>query len=190
MWVYKLRLISSYVLWLPKRDKIWWKYQNYPSVVSYRAIQSFSHTTFQMTYKYGVMSKSNAHQYVSWSEGDDSVNDILIFFFNYHPTLAKNFLNHHPMRSHRMFALLIRSERSFIDYSQPPFIFYYIQNTTQKDQRIKLENESKYGFMYIRYHDDLRSKDLTQLPLEDNLLTCKLDSIRCSLIDQFSELIL
>ena len=73
--------MSSNVSWLFRRDKIWQNYQNYPSVASYHAIQSFSHTTSQMSYGYRIMSKANAHLYVSRLEGDDSVDDTLEISF-------------------------------------------------------------------------------------------------------------
>ena len=128
-------------------------------MVSYRAIQSFSQTTFQMSYGYENMSNSITYHYISWSEDDDSVDDILNFFFNYHLALAKDFQNHHPMRSHRMFAPLIRSDWSLIDHSQSPCTLHHIQNTPHKDQRTKLGSESKYGSKCTRYHGDLKSKD-------------------------------
>ena len=128
-------------------------------MASYRAIQSFDHIISQMSYGYEIMSSSNTYLYVSRSEGDDFVDDMLEIFFNYHLALAKDFQNHRPMRSHRMFALLFRSDWSLIDHSQPLCILHHIQNIPCKDQRTKLGREPKYRFMYIRYHDDLRSKD-------------------------------
>ena len=81
MWVYKLRLIFSNMSWLSERDRIWWKYQNYPSVVSYHAIQFFSYIMSQMSNGYGIMSKPNTYLYVSQSEGDELIDDILKISF-------------------------------------------------------------------------------------------------------------
>ena len=67
-------------------------------MASYRVIQSFNHTS-QMNYGYRIISNLNAYLYGSRLDGDDSVDDTLKFFFNYHPVLVKDFLNHQPMRS-------------------------------------------------------------------------------------------
>ena len=78
-------------------------------MASYHAIQSFDHIISQMSYGHEIMSSSNTYLYVSRSEGDDFVDDMLEIFFNYHLALAKDFLNHQLMRSHRIFSLLIMS---------------------------------------------------------------------------------
>ena len=62
-----------------------------------------------MSYGHKNMSKSITYFYVSRSEGDDLVDNTLKFFSNYQPALAKDFQNHHLMRSHKMFTPLIRS---------------------------------------------------------------------------------
>ena len=127
--------------------------------MSYRAIQSFDHTTSQVSYEQESMSSSNTYLYISRSEDDNSVDDILETLSNYHPLLIKDFLSHHPMRSHRIFSPLIRSDRFFIDQSQPLCILHYVQNIPHKHQRVKLGNKPKYRFIYTRYYGDLRCKD-------------------------------
>ena len=57
------------------------KLSKYPSVVSYRIIQSFSQTTFQMSCGYENISNLITYLYVSQSEGDDSVDNILEILF-------------------------------------------------------------------------------------------------------------
>ena len=79
-------------------------------MASFHVIQSFSQTTSQMSCRHRNMSNPITYLYVSRSEGDDSVDNILKKISNYHSALAKDFQNHHPMRSHRIFALLIRSD--------------------------------------------------------------------------------
>ena len=128
-------------------------------MVRYRVIQSFSQTISQISCGHEIMSNPITYLDVSQSKDDDLVDDILNFFFNYYPTLAKNFQNHRPMRIHKMFAPPIKSDWSLIDHLQPSYILHHIQNTPYKDQRIKLDNEPKYESRYTRYHDDLRSKD-------------------------------
>ena len=44
-----------------------------------------------MSCGYENMSNPITYFYISQSEGDDSIDDILNFFFNYHPALAKDF---------------------------------------------------------------------------------------------------
>ena len=61
-------------------QKIWnfdEKLSKYPSVVSSCVIQSFSQPTSQMSYGYRNISNPITYLYVSRSEGDDLVDDIL-----------------------------------------------------------------------------------------------------------------
>ena len=67
--------------WLSERFNILIKLLKYPSMVSFCVIQSFSQTTSQMSCGYRNMSNPIIYLYVSRSEGDDSVDDILNFFF-------------------------------------------------------------------------------------------------------------
>ena len=61
-------------------------------MASSHVIQSFSETTSQMSYGNKNMSNPITYHYVSQSESDDSIDDILkTFFSNYHPALAKDF---------------------------------------------------------------------------------------------------
>ena len=105
------------------------------------------------------MSSLNTYPYVSRSKNDDSVDDALEILSNYYPTLAKDFLSHHPMRSHRIFFLLIRSDRFLIDHSQPSYTLHHTQNISYKPQKVMLRYEPKYKIMYMRYYGDYRSKD-------------------------------
>ena len=89
------------------------------------------------------MSSPNTYLYVFRSEDDDSIDHILETLSNYHPTLAKDFLNYQPMRSHKMFAPFISSDQFFVDHSQPPCKLHHIQSTSHKAQKVKLENEPK-----------------------------------------------
>ena len=50
-------------------------------MVSYRAIQSFSQTTSQMSCKYEIMSNLIIYLNISQLEDDDSVDDTLETFF-------------------------------------------------------------------------------------------------------------
>ena len=57
------------------------KLLKYPSVISYRAIQSFSQIIFQMSCGYEIMSNPITYLNIYQSEGNDSVDDILKKFF-------------------------------------------------------------------------------------------------------------
>ena len=50
-------------------------------MVNYCVIQFFNQTTSQISCGYEIMSNPIAYLYVSRSEGDNSVDDILNFFF-------------------------------------------------------------------------------------------------------------
>ena len=127
--------------------------------MSYRVIQSFDHTISWKDHGYENMSNLNTYPYVSQSDDDDSTDEPLETLSNVHPALVGDFLSYHLMRPHRMFSPLIRIDRFLVDHLQSSCIFHHVQNTPYKAQRVKLGNESKYRFMYIRYHSDLRSKD-------------------------------
>ena len=79
-------------------------------MVSYRAIQSFDHTISQTDYKHGIMSSINTYLYVSRSNDDDSIDKSLETLSNVHPALIRDSRSHYPVRSHRMFSPLIRSD--------------------------------------------------------------------------------
>ena len=64
--------------WLSKIFKILMKnYQKYPSMASYRVIQSFNQTTSQISYGHENISNPITYLYVSWLKDDDSVDDAL-----------------------------------------------------------------------------------------------------------------
>ena len=71
------------------------KISNYPPIASYRAIQFFDHTLPQICNEHESMSNPNAYSYSSQSLGEDSIDEILKIFFNFYPTLIKDFLSHH-----------------------------------------------------------------------------------------------
>ena len=128
-------------------------------MISSHTIQSFDHTISQMSYEHEIISNPNTYLYVSRSKGNNSIDDILETLSNYHHTLVKDFLNHQPLRLHKMFSSLIRSNQFLVDHSQPPCILHYIQNIPHKPQRVKFGNEPKHRFTYIKHHGDLKSKD-------------------------------
>ena len=73
--------MSTNILWLSRRNKIWLKLSKYPSMISYHAIQSFNQITSQMSRGYGIMSNPIAYLNVSQSKDDDSIDDILETLF-------------------------------------------------------------------------------------------------------------
>ena len=54
-------------------------------MVSYRAIQSFDHTTCQKGHGYGNMSNPNTYPYVSQSNDNDLIGEPVKIFFTIHP---------------------------------------------------------------------------------------------------------
>ena len=112
---YKSRLTSSNVSWLPGRYRIWWKYQTYPSVASYRAIQSFNHPASRICSWVWIHVKLKHIFLLILHLIFDNSYEALEALSNLHTTLAKVFLSYHKMRIHRMSSPLTRSDRFHVD---------------------------------------------------------------------------
>ena len=54
-------------------------------MVSYRTIQSFDHTTSRKDHGYENMSNSNSYPYVSRSDNDDLIDELIETIFTVHP---------------------------------------------------------------------------------------------------------
>ena len=53
-------------------------------MISYRAIQSFDHTLSRKDHGYENMSNSNTYPYISQSDDDDSIDELVETFFTIH----------------------------------------------------------------------------------------------------------
>ena len=111
--------------------------------MSYRAIQSFDHTTSRKGHGHENMSNPNTYPYISQSDNDDSIDKSVEIFSTIHPCPGQRSLSNHSMRPYRMFSSLTRSDRFFVDHSQPPCILHQIQNIPHISQNGMLRNEPK-----------------------------------------------
>ena len=104
---------------------------------------------------------------------NDNSNEELEILSNLHIALAKNFLSYLEMRIYRMSFPLTQSDRFLIDLHttciyNPPYPKHSIHDL------VIVKYKPKYGFIYIRFHDDIRSKDhLHNSHLKNYLLICK-----------------
>ena len=60
-------------------------------MMSYHAIQSFDHITFQIGHRHEIMSSLNIYLYVSRSDDDDSIDESVKFFSIVHPCSGQKF---------------------------------------------------------------------------------------------------
>ena len=166
--------MSSNVSWLPRRYRIWWKYQTYPSVASYRAIQSFDHPASRICSWVWIHVKLKHIFFSILHLIVDNLYERLETLSNLHTALAKVFSSYHKMRIHGMSSPLTRSDRFHVDLlttfiHNPPYPDHPVH-----DLIIMIGYEPIHGFICTRFHGGLRSKDhLLYSHLENHLLTFK-----------------
>ena len=96
---------------------MWWKYQIYPSVVNYRAIQSFDHPCTLNMFMSMESCHTQTHIHINYQlTNNDSNEEVLETLSNLLLAFGqKTFLSHLGLRIHRMRSPLTRSDRFHID---------------------------------------------------------------------------
>ena len=74
--------MSKNVSWLFKRCEIWWKYQIYPSVVSFRTIQSFDHLCILNMFMIIESCQTQTHILIDFLLTNDDSNDEILKTLN------------------------------------------------------------------------------------------------------------